>query len=148
MPAFILEKNHICVSDAARSVLISRKYHPSSAPQDLDANWNLTQPFSDSSSLARHCRIHSGKRPYKRPYANCQRTFTRRTTLTRHQNHHTGTVEEAERAVGAALANRISANSSLYSNLNGYSGNDSVNGTLFPVTRAMSMSPGSSLPPP
>ena len=62
------------------------------------------QPFSDSSSLARHRRIHSGKRPYKCPYADCQKTFTRRTTLTRHQNHHTGTVEEAQAATEARLA--------------------------------------------
>jgi hypothetical protein len=65
---------------------------------------NSLQPFSDSSSLARHRRIHSGKRPYKCPYADCQKTFTRRTTLTRHQNHHTGTVEEAAAATAAALA--------------------------------------------
>ena len=64
------------------------------------------QPFSDSSSLARHRRIHSGKRPYKCPYADCQKTFTRRTTLTRHQNHHTGTIEESEAATAAALAAR------------------------------------------
>ncbi|KAK4986495.1 hypothetical protein LTR50_005254 [Elasticomyces elasticus] len=64
------------------------------------------KPFSDSSSLARHRRIHSGKRPYKCPYADCQKTFTRRTTLTRHQNHHTGTVEEAAAATAAVLANR------------------------------------------
>ncbi|KAG9239054.1 hypothetical protein BJ875DRAFT_262186 [Amylocarpus encephaloides] len=64
------------------------------------------KPFSDSSSLARHRRIHSGKRPYKCPYADCQKTFTRRTTLTRHQNHHTGTVEEAAAATAAALATR------------------------------------------
>jgi hypothetical protein len=64
------------------------------------------QPFSDSSSLARHRRIHSGKRPYKCPFADCQKTFTRRTTLTRHQNHHTGTIEEAARATAAALATR------------------------------------------
>ncbi|KAL6717542.1 hypothetical protein ACLMJK_005457 [Lecanora helva] len=63
-------------------------------------------PFSDSSSLARHRRIHSGKRPYKCPFADCQKTFTRRTTLTRHQNHHTGTVEEAAAATAAALATR------------------------------------------
>src|SRR3954464_11445121 len=66
----------------------------------------LPKPFSDSSSLARHRRIHSGKRPYKCPYADCQKTFTRRTTLTRHQNHHTGTVEEAAAATAAALATR------------------------------------------
>jgi hypothetical protein len=66
----------------------------------------LWQPFSDSSSLARHRRIHSGKRPYKCPYADCQKTFTRRTTLTRHQNHHVGTVEESQAAVGARLAGR------------------------------------------
>ncbi|KAG9243430.1 hypothetical protein BJ878DRAFT_543276 [Calycina marina] len=64
------------------------------------------KPFSDSSSLARHRRIHSGKRPYKCPYADCQKTFTRRTTLTRHQNGHTGTVEEAAAATAAALASR------------------------------------------
>ncbi|KXS94435.1 hypothetical protein AC578_3540 [Pseudocercospora eumusae] len=65
------------------------------------------KPFSDSSSLARHRRIHSGKRPYKCPYADCQKTFTRRTTLTRHQNHHTGTIEESEAATAAALASRV-----------------------------------------
>ncbi|KAK8215336.1 hypothetical protein M8818_001957 [Zalaria obscura] len=66
------------------------------------------KPFSDSSSLARHRRIHSGKRPYKCPYADCQKTFTRRTTLTRHQNHHTGTIEESAAATAAALASRAS----------------------------------------
>ncbi|KAK5119717.1 hypothetical protein LTR85_007293 [Meristemomyces frigidus] len=69
------------------------------------------KPFSDSSSLARHRRIHSGKRPYKCPYADCQKTFTRRTTLTRHQNHHTGTIEESEAATAAALASRVSMQS-------------------------------------
>ncbi len=46
---------------------------------------NRSQHFDDSSSLAKHRKIHSGKRPYKCPSADCQRTFTRRTTLTRHQ---------------------------------------------------------------
>lgn len=67
------------------------------------------KPFSDSSSLARHRRIHSGQRPYQCPYADCQKTFTRRTTLTRHQNHHTGTVEEAAAARAAALASHAQA---------------------------------------
>ncbi len=70
------------------------------------ARADIVQPFSDSSSLARHRRIHSGKRPYKCPYADCQKTFTRRTTLTRHQNHHTGTIEESQAATAAALAAR------------------------------------------
>jgi hypothetical protein len=67
------------------------------------------QPFADSSSLARHRRIHSGKRPYKCPYVDCQKTFTRRTTLTRHQNHHVGTVEDAARAHAEALAQNANA---------------------------------------
>ena len=63
------------------------------------------QAFSDSSSLARHRRIHSGTRPYRCEYANCQKTFTRRTTLTRHQNHHVGTtLEQAAAEVSAVLA--------------------------------------------
>lgn len=73
----------------------------------------MQQPFSDSSSLARHRRIHSGQRPYKCPYADCQKTFTRRTTLTRHQNHHTGTVEESTAARDKALASRAAASSLL-----------------------------------
>jgi hypothetical protein len=66
----------------------------------------LRQPFSDSSSLARHRRIHSGKRPYKCLIPSCQKTFTRRTTLTRHQqhSHHGANIEEAERATAEALA--------------------------------------------
>ena len=48
-------------------------------------------------------------RPYKCPYENCQKTFTRRTTLTRHISHHTGTVEEAAAARAAALASHAHA---------------------------------------
>ncbi|KAI1913505.1 hypothetical protein LOZ53_002438 [Ophidiomyces ophidiicola] len=38
-----------------------------------------------SSSLARHRRIHTGKRPYKCLEPACERSFCRKTTLTKHQ---------------------------------------------------------------
>ncbi|RPB28035.1 hypothetical protein L211DRAFT_819043 [Terfezia boudieri ATCC MYA-4762] len=48
-----------------------------------------TKRFRDASGLSRHRRIHSGKRPYyKCAYAECQKRFTRRTTLTTHQKRH------------------------------------------------------------
>ncbi|KAF9365941.1 hypothetical protein BGX34_007441 [Mortierella sp. NVP85] len=40
--------------------------------------------FSDSSSLARHRRIHTGKRPYKCNIDGCGKSFCRKTTLTKH----------------------------------------------------------------
>ncbi|KAF2841859.1 hypothetical protein M501DRAFT_998059 [Patellaria atrata CBS 101060] len=104
------------------------------------------KPFSDSSSLARHRRIHSGKRPYKCPYADCQKTFTRRTTLTRHQNHHTGTVEEAAAATAAALASRASAQSrSTRSDIDEYSEQASPLPTPSPNERPLSMSPAAGM---
>ncbi|KAJ9666628.1 hypothetical protein H2201_003287 [Coniosporium apollinis] len=106
------------------------------------------KPFSDSSSLARHRRIHSGKRPYKCPYADCQKTFTRRTTLTRHQNHHTGTVEEAAAATAAALASHASAPSrSTRSDVDEYS--EAAGSPLpspTPNDRPMSISPAAGMP--
>jgi hypothetical protein len=108
------------------------------------------QPFSDSSSLARHRRIHSGKRPYKCPYADCQKTFTRRTTLTRHQNHHTGTVEEAAAATAAALATRGGGSSRggrQRSDGEQYSNNGSPMSTPSPGQRNLSASPNSELAP-
>lgn len=105
------------------------------------------KPFSDSSSLARHRRIHSGKRPYKCPYADCQKTFTRRTTLTRHQNHHTGTVEEAAAATAAALASRATAPSRTGRSDGGdYSETASPLNTPSPNDRTMSLSPANGMP--
>ncbi|RDW88764.1 putative protein glass [Coleophoma cylindrospora] len=108
------------------------------------------KPFSDSSSLARHRRIHSGKRPYKCPYADCQKTFTRRTTLTRHQNHHTGTVEEAAAATAAALAGRGGGSQRggrPRSDGEQYSQNGSPMSTPSPSQRHLSASPNSDLAP-
>ncbi|KAH8672663.1 hypothetical protein BGZ60DRAFT_469140 [Tricladium varicosporioides] len=105
------------------------------------------KPFSDSSSLARHRRIHSGKRPYKCPYADCQKTFTRRTTLTRHQNHHTGTVEEAAAATAAALATRTSQPGRQRSDGEQYSNNGSPMSTPSPLQRHNTASPHSELAP-
>ncbi|KAK6067979.1 hypothetical protein SCUP234_03581 [Seiridium cupressi] len=102
------------------------------------------KPFSDSSSLARHRRIHSGKRPYKCPYADCQKTFTRRTTLTRHQNHHTGTVEEAAAATAAALAaqaSKTAASRQSRSDGDPASKHGSPMNTPSPAQRQMSGSP-------
>ncbi|KAL8809328.1 MAG: hypothetical protein Q9223_003062 [Gallowayella weberi] len=105
------------------------------------------KPFSDSSSLARHRRIHSGKRPYKCPFADCQKTFTRRTTLTRHQNHHTGTVEEAAAATAAALASRPpTLNQQTSSEGANYSDTASNTSTPSPGRRNSSISPSSEVP--
>ncbi|MCJ1443695.1 MAG: hypothetical protein MMC23_004195 [Stictis urceolatum] len=108
---------------------------------------HCTKPFSDSSSLARHRRIHSGKRPYKCPYADCQKTFTRRTTLTRHQSHHTGTVEEAAAATAAALASRPPGQGQRPRSEGGnFSDGGSAQSTPSPGNHAVPDSPASDMP--
>ncbi|KAH6618078.1 hypothetical protein B0J18DRAFT_468399 [Chaetomium sp. MPI-SDFR-AT-0129] len=110
------------------------------------------KPFSDSSSLARHRRIHSGKRPYKCPYADCQKTFTRRTTLTRHQNHHVGTVEDSARARAEALAQGATVAAAAAARSKSRSGSEQASNHESPLTsatspgqRPISMSPGAEL---
>lgn len=106
----------------------------------------VLQSFSDSSSLARHRRTHSGNRPYQCPYANCQKTFTRRTTLTRHKNQHVGTIEEAAAATAAALASRMNgAKTGVKSEDQLSAAAGSPVTTPSPSQTNMSMSPGTQL---
>lgn len=129
------EKPHHCETCAKVRCDDARKPLPRLLTHEL-------QPFSDSSSLARHRRTHSGKRPYKCPYADCQKTFTRRTTLTRHQNHHSGTIEEAAVATAAALAASRTKNApQARSDGDHMSNHGSPMTTPSPAHRNMSMSP-------
>jgi hypothetical protein len=98
IPECIRARSRTCARDVARFVAHSQgKYEH---PRRLTRG----QPFSDSSSLARHRRTHSGRRPYKCPYMHCQKTFTRRTTLNRHKNIHTETVEESQNRTAAFIS--------------------------------------------
>ncbi|PVU84968.1 hypothetical protein BB559_007272 [Furculomyces boomerangus] len=47
-----------------------------------------SRSFSDSSSLARHRRIHTGFRPYFCHIPECQKRFTRKTSLKKHLETH------------------------------------------------------------
>jgi hypothetical protein len=65
--------------------------------------------------------------------------------MTRHQSHHTGTIEETDHAVRAALANQLSKILSYHSNGDSHFENDFVTGISSPAVSTVSLSPGSSL---
>ncbi|ODQ66626.1 hypothetical protein NADFUDRAFT_65173 [Nadsonia fulvescens var. elongata DSM 6958] len=46
--------------------------------------------FSDSSSLARHRRLHTDRKRYCCEFKNCEKSFTRKTTLKNHMKTHEG----------------------------------------------------------
>ncbi|KAG0073210.1 hypothetical protein BGZ90_011652 [Linnemannia elongata] len=63
--------------------------------------------FSDSSSLARHRRIHTGKRPYKCLVLFCTESFCRKTTLIKHHRKEHQTVKNEPQEYSSIYANSL-----------------------------------------
>ncbi|GAA6020090.1 hypothetical protein JCM11491_006393 [Sporobolomyces phaffii] len=73
-----------------RSALtVHERVHSGEKPHTCE---DCQRQFSDSSSLARHRRIHQGLKPFKCEMCG-MKSFSRRATLTRHQNICPGRVE-------------------------------------------------------
>nr|CDI53980.1 related to Zinc finger protein [Melanopsichium pennsylvanicum 4] len=72
-----------------------------------------SKAFSDSSSLARHRRIHTGRRPYKCLVPGCAKSFCRKTTLTKHTRRNHADAEGSYTGIGGPttiMSNSISMN--------------------------------------
>lgn len=71
----------------------------------------LSLASSDSSSLARHRRIHSGRRPYRCLVEGCGKSYCRKTTLTKHTRRNHAAVLKSTKNASRAGAISISSNS-------------------------------------
>ncbi|GAA5953548.1 hypothetical protein JCM21900_006199 [Sporobolomyces salmonicolor] len=81
-----------------RSALtVHERVHSGEKPHTCE---DCGRQFSDSSSLARHRRIHQGLKPFKCEMCGTK-AFSRRATLTRHQNICPGRGESSSKAKGS-----------------------------------------------